>query len=70
MRTTPDASTSVKGLVQLTGKITHGDNTKALTGAAINSARMAATNHITVQDLANNLYYDPDTNMVFYKTFE
>lgn len=66
-RATPDASTAVKGLVQLSTSIRHGNRTMALTGEAIASALNAATSHVTVQDLANNLYYDPNTQMVFYK---
>ena len=66
-RATPNASTTVKGLVQLTTAVIHGDNALALTGSAITNAKNAATTHVTVQDLANNLYYDPNSQMVFYK---
>lgn len=68
---TPNASTTVKGLVQLTDTVSFPDTTKALTGKSLQNhytnMRSNATSAVTVGDLAKNLYYAPSTGMVFYK---
>lgn len=69
---TPDASTSVKGLVQLndSGSNTE-DHTMAITANGViklmNVVRSNTIKKITVQDLANNLYVSPATGLVFWK---
>lgn len=66
---TPDASTSVKGLVQLTTSPSSSDTTQAVTGQGIYNylltRRTFATQQVTV-DMLKNLYVD-STGVVFYK---
>lgn len=75
-RATPDATESVKGLVQLTDKPDHANNTKATTGVAVRGAinsvlqswpslHATATTPLTTEMLAN-LYVTP-SGMVVYK---
>ena len=69
---TPDASTSVKGLVQLNGAGTDStNNNQAMTAlGTVNLMKkvcQTTTQKVTVQDLASNLYVSPSTGLVFWK---
>ena len=68
-RHTPDASTSVKGLVRLTNAYNGSDTSMAVTGAAIKDIYNNATTNVTV-DMLKNLYCDPATGFVVYKPSE
>lgn len=66
---TPDASTSVKGLVRLTTSPSSSDASQAVTGQGLytylQSRRGVATQQVTV-DMLKNLYVD-STGVVYYK---
>ena len=69
---TPDASTSVKGLVQLANGSTVTDNSSALTPASCGVFMQTIRNNrakqaVDVQSLAGKLFVDPITGLVFYK---
>ena len=69
---TPDASTSMKGLVQLNGDGTDSTNkTLAMTASStvklMKAVGQQTVQKVTVQDLANNLYISPSTGLVFWK---
>lgn len=69
---TPDASTSKKGLVQLSTGNSVTSSTAVLTEAAmINEIKAIrnnmATQAVDVQTLAGKLFIDPQTGLVFYK---
>lgn len=63
---TPDASTTVKGLVKLTNAYNGSDTSMAVTGAAIKDIYNNSLTNITV-DMLKNLYCDPNTGFVVYK---
>ena len=67
---TPNASTTVKGLVQLTTSPASGDSTMAVTGSGVvrllGDRKTNATTNVTV-DMLNNLYVDTATGGVYYK---
>lgn len=67
---TPDASTSTKGLVQLTTSPASADNTMAVTGSGVvrllSDRKTNATTNVTV-DMLKNLYVDTTTGVVYYK---
>lgn len=67
---TPDASTTVKGLVQLTTSPASADSTMAVTGSGVvrllSDRKTNATTNVTV-DMLKNLYVDTITGVVYYK---
>lgn len=67
---TPDASTSTKGLVQLTTSPASADSTMAVTGSGVmrllGDRKTNATTNVTV-DMLKNLYVDTTTGVVYYK---
>lgn len=67
---TPDASTSAKGLVQLTTSPASADSTMAVTGSGVvrllGDRKTNATTNVTV-DMLKNLYVDTSTGVVYYK---
>jgi len=67
---TPDASTSAKGLVQLTTSPASADSTMAVTGSGVvrllSDRKTNATTNVTV-DMLKNLYVDTATGVVYYK---
>lgn len=69
-RATPDASTSVKGLVQLSTSPASADSTMAVTGSGVvrllGDRKTNATTNVTV-DMLKNLYVDTTTGVVYYK---
>ena len=68
---TPNASTSAKGLVQLTTSPASGDDTMAVTGSGVvrllSDRKTNAMTNVTV-DMLKNLYVDNATGVVYYKT--
>lgn len=67
---TPNASTSTKGLVQLTTSPASADSTMAVTGSGVvrllSDRKTNATTNVTV-DMLKNLYVDTSTGVVYYK---
>lgn len=67
---TPNASTSAKGLVQLTTSPASADSTMAVTGSGVvrllGDRKTNATTNVTV-DMLKNLYVDNTTGVVYYK---
>lgn len=64
---TPDASTSVKGLVQLTTGMDTADSTFAITGRSIANQRDSESCLPVNVSALSNLVYNPASGMVFYK---
>lgn len=69
-QSTPDASTTAKGLVQLTTSPDSADSTMAVTGSGVmrllSDRKTNATTNVTV-DMLKNLYVDNTTGVVYYK---
>lgn len=64
---TPDASTSVKGLVQLTSDMDTANSTYAITGRSIANQRNSESCLPISVSALSNLVYNPASGMVFYK---